>query len=126
MTQWIRDGEPRGKLPMTLDDYQRKAHATKANDLGFKTAIAVDALGLIGEAAEVSEHIKKVIGHGHSADIGLIAKELGDVLWYVAEMASNFGLSLGDVARMNLEKLAARYPEGFNAERSRERKAGDA
>ncbi len=110
---------------MTFNRYQRLAHVTKSRVLDFKTSIAVDALGLIGEAAEVSEHIKKILGHGHEADKNLIAKELGDVLWYVAEMASNFELSLDDIAEANIAKLKKRYPDGFSAERSLERDADD-
>lgn len=138
-----RPGEPlkiEDYAPLTMDAYQEKALATKAKDMGLKLASAVDALGVSGESAEVlevilglilkasklSEHVKKIAGHGHPAELALLTKELGDVLWYVAALASNFGLSLGDIARMNLEKLAKRYPGGeFDSERSRVRSQED-
>ena len=84
------------------------------------------AIGMCGEAGEVSELIKKYAYHGHSIDTEHLARELGDVLWYVTYMAHLFGYSLGDIMVMNQEKLAKRYPDGkFDAERSRNRKEGN-
>lgn len=54
-----------------------------------------------------------------------MARELGDVLWYVAELASGLGMTLDVVAQMNIDKLKARYPEGFEAEKSLHRREGD-
>ena len=76
--------------------------------------LAVMGLGLAGESGEVIEHIKKVVGHGHVIDRELVKKELGDVLWYVAAIATLLDLPLGDVAFANIEKLKARYPKGFS------------
>ena len=84
------------------------------------------AMGMCGEAGEVSELIKKYAYHGHTIDTEHLARELGDVLWYVTYMAHLFGYSLGDIMVMNQEKLAKRYPDGkFDAERSKNRKEGD-
>ena len=84
------------------------------------------AIGMCGEAGEVSELIKKYAYHGHTIDTEHLARELGDVLWYVTYMAHLFGYSLGDIMVMNQEKLAKRYPDGkFDEERSRNRKEGD-
>ena len=84
------------------------------------------AIGMCGEAGEVSELIKKYAYHEHTIDTEHLARELGDVLWYVTYMAHLFGYSLGDIMVMNQEKLAKRYPDGkFDAERSRNRKEGD-
>ena len=84
------------------------------------------AIGICGEAGEVSELIKKYAYHGHAIDTEHLARELGDVLWYVTYMAHLFGYSLGDIMVMNQEKLAKRYPDGkFDEERSRNRKEGD-
>ena len=84
------------------------------------------AMGMCGEAGEVSELIKKYAYHGHTIDTEHLARELGDVLWYVSYMAHLFGYSLGEIMAMNQEKLAKRYPDGkFDAERSRNRKEGD-
>ena len=84
------------------------------------------ALGMCGEAGEASELIKKYAYHGHAIDTEHLARELGDVLWYVSYIAHLFGYPLGKIMAMNQEKLAKRYPEGkFDAERSRNRKEGD-
>lgn len=84
------------------------------------------AIGMCGEAGEVSELIKKYAYHEHTIDTEHLARELGDVLWYVSYMADLFGYSLGEIMEMNQDKLAKRYPDGkFDAERSRNRKEGD-
>ena len=84
------------------------------------------AIGMCGEAGEVSELIKKYAYHGHTMDKEHLARELGDVLWYVSYMADLFGYSLGEIMAMNQEKLAKRYPDGkFDADRSRNREEGD-
>ena len=84
------------------------------------------AIGMCGEAGEVSEIVKKYAYHGHAMDTEHLARELGDVLWYVAYMADLFGYSLGKIMAINQEKLAKRYPDGkFDEERSRNRKEGD-
>ena len=66
--------------------------------------------------------IKKLTAHGHDIPPVELADELGDVLWYLAEAASACGLTLDEIARQNVDKLRARYPEGFSQERSRNRK----
>lgn len=76
------------------------------------------ALGLAGEAGEVIDIIKKEVGHGHPQDPAKIAIELGDLMWYIANLADAYGLSLSDVATMNINKLKARYPDGFSTEAS--------
>lgn len=76
------------------------------------------ALGIAGEAGEVADYIKKVLYHGHPIDKDKLCKELGDVLWYVATLADTAGLTLEVVARANIDKLWARYPNGFSTERS--------
>ena len=84
------------------------------------------AIGMCGEAGEVSELIKKYAYHGHTIDREHLARELGDVLWYVSYMADLFGYSLGEIMAMNQEKLVKRYPDGkFDEERSRNRKEDD-
>ncbi len=78
--------------------------------------VVYPALGLAGETGEVCEKIKKVIrdGNGEFTDERRqeIAKEIGDVMWYMAALASDLGLSLGDVAVMNIEKLLSRMERG--------------
>lgn len=84
------------------------------------------AIGMCGEAGEASELVKKYAYHAHTLDSDHLARELGDVLWYVSYMAHLLGYPLGRIMTMNQEKLAKRYPDGkFDAERSRNREEGD-
>ena len=99
---------------MRINQYQRDAGRTAdiTKKKAFRAVIA--GLGLAGEAGEVVEHIKKWVGHGHQLDVEQIKKELGDVLWYVAEIATVMDLHLEEIARANVKKLEERYPKGFN------------
>lgn len=103
---------------MNFDEYQSKATTFANNSLGKYTALATWSLGIAGEAGEVADHVKKYIGHGHPLDKEKIAKELGDVLWYLAMMSDQLGLDLSDVAEMNIKKLKKRYGEKFSIEAS--------
>jgi NTP pyrophosphatase (non-canonical NTP hydrolase) len=91
------------------------------------TMLTSAALGLSGESGEIADHVKKIVYHGHPLDDDTrdkIAKEIGDILWYCAIGARGIGISLSEIARMNVEKLRRRYPEGFTTERSVNRPAG--
>lgn len=80
------------------------------------------ALGLTGEAGEVSDIIKKHIFHGHALNVAELVKELGDVCWYVSLLSYAVGYDLSEVMTRNIEKLKARYPEGFSETMSINRK----
>lgn len=82
------------------------------------------ALGLAGESGELVDSVKKAIFHGRDLDRSHAIKELGDVLWYVAQAADALGVDLEEVAIVNLVKLRLRYPvsEGFTHEGSRLRR----
>lgn len=82
-------------------------------------------MGMNGEAGEAIDLVKKFIFHGHKLDKEHLAKELGDVLWYVATCAEALGYSLDVIMKMNIDKLAARYGEAFDSEKSQHRKEGD-
>jgi NTP pyrophosphatase (non-canonical NTP hydrolase) len=84
-------------------------------------------IGLLGEAGEIAEAIKKHIFHGHELDLDKLKKELGDVSWYHNHLTVRTAkTSLEAVQEANIAKLAARYPEGFfSSERSINRAAGD-
>lgn len=114
--------------PLSLDAYQVYAERTAGKDLSFTLDLAVCALGLAGEAGEVADLIKKVVGHGHPLDEATkkkLAKELGDVAWYLAVVSLRLGFPLSHVCMTNVEKLRARYPEGFSTERSLNRAPED-
>jgi NTP pyrophosphatase (non-canonical NTP hydrolase) len=109
----------------TLNEYQRLALRTATVDESTpleSLGLARDALGLAGESGEVADLIKKHIGHGHALDTGKVHAELGDVLWYLAVLTHRVGSTLEEVAASNIEKLRARYPDGFSSERSINRK----
>jgi NTP pyrophosphatase (non-canonical NTP hydrolase) len=107
--------------PLTLNEYQKLAARTAGAGGGGDRRLIISALGLAGEAGEFANIVKKLTAHGHDISADVLAEELGDVLWYLAEAATTSGLSLGDIARQNVEKLRRRYPEGFSEERSRNR-----
>lgn len=107
---------------MTLDGYQMRANFTAPMKLSPEIRLATFALGVVGEAGEVAELVKKELGHDHETDRDEMAKELGDILWYTAALANLYGWKLSEVAQLNIDKLKARYPEGFDPEKSKNRK----
>ena len=102
---------------LTFDAFHVDAQRTSNTDTP-RDKLMNGALGLAGECGECCDAIKKYLYQGHDLDAWELAKEIGDVLWYCAEIASGLGLSLEVVAKMNIEKRAERYPNGFEADRS--------
>lgn len=91
------------------------------------TMLTSAALGLSGESGEIADHVKKIVYHGHPLDDDTrekIAKEIGDILWYCAMGSRGIGVSLSEIARMNVEKLRKRYPGGFSTDQSLKRPHG--
>lgn len=80
-----------------------------------------NALGLAGEAGEVADTIKKAVFHRHPLDRDALIKELGDVLWYVAALCTKLDVNMANVMHQNIEKLKARYPEGYSSAASQAR-----
>lgn len=122
---------------MTGNEYQRLAMRT---DDGLATerlegfvfddqvnigGILNGCLGLSGETGELLDMVKKMVFHNKPFDEEHAKKELGDVLWYVAEIAHSFGWELDEIMLLNINKLKARYPEGFDTERANHRSAED-
>ena len=99
---------------MELSDYQRVSRRTAGYPR--EAWLAYPALGLAGEAGEVAEHAKKAIRDDGATVTDerreAIAKELGDVLWYVAQLATELDLDLEEIATGNLEKLRSRQRRG--------------
>ena len=106
---------------MTVNEYQRLAMKTLNPELDKKDVLINGVMGLCGEAGEAIDLVKKHLHQGHPLDREKLAKELGDIAWYLAETAYALDLTLEEILRGNLEKLAKRYPEGFSAEASMER-----
>ncbi|MFD2446407.1 nucleoside triphosphate pyrophosphohydrolase family protein [Bacillus sp. CGMCC 1.16607] len=103
---------------MNLNVYQLMASRTATE---HDNELVNYGLGIAGEAGEVADLIKKALFHGHEINKSDIKKELGDVLWYVSQIARLAGLTLEEVATANIDKLYKRYPSGFSEEASRNR-----
>ena len=82
-------------------------------------------MGLNGEAGECIDLIKKHLFQGHKLNEEHVAKELGDIAWYLAISADAIGYDLETIFQMNIDKLKTRYPEGFDADLSVHRKIND-
>lgn len=104
---------------MTINEHQTAALRTAQTDKFPASDLLINsALGLCGESGEVADLVKKHLFQGHDLDLNHVAKELGDISWYLAVGAYAIGLDLESIFRMNKEKLEARYPDGFSADRS--------
>ena len=103
---------------MTINEYQKLAMTTLNPVLSEKDVLINGVMGLCGESGEAIDIVKKWLAQGHELDKEKLAKELGDICWYLAETATALGLSLEDIMSANIEKLKKRYPEGFDTDRS--------
>lgn len=93
---------------MTLNDYQKAAERT-SGDLTSWDKVRNGCYGLNGEAGECIDILKKAEFQGHDFDPMKMVDELGDVLWYAAQLATGLGVTLEYVAQHNVDKLLARY-----------------
>ena len=103
---------------MTINEYQKLAMTTLNKDLSNKEVLINGVMGLCGEAGEAIDLVKKHLHQGHELDKDKLIKELGDVAWYIAEVAYALGVDLETVLTLNIEKLKKRYPEGFETSKS--------
>ena len=107
---------------LTVNEYQKLAMKTLNPSLTKKDVLINGVMGLCGEAGEAIDIVKKHLHQGHNLDRDGLIKELGDIAWYLAETAYALDVSLEKVLRGNIDKLKARYPEGFETEKSVNRK----
>ena len=111
---------------MTINEYQTAALRTAQTDkLTARELLLNSALGLCGESGEVADLLKKYHFQGHNLDLNHVAKELGDIAWYLAVGAYSIGYDLEKILQMNVDKLKARYPNGFSVDRSLHRAEND-
>ena len=111
---------------MTINEYQTAALRTAQTDkLTARELLLNSALGLCGESGEVADLLKKYHFQGHNLDLDHVAKELGDIAWYLAVGAYSIGYDLEEILKMNVDKLKARYPNGFSTDRSLHRAEND-
>ena len=104
---------------MTGNEYQKLALTTaRFNEMSKEDTIFNCSLGLSGESGEFADHLKKNMFQGHGFNRDHQIKELGDIMWYVALGAHAMDCTLEEVMEINIAKLKARYPNGFDSEKS--------
>ncbi len=109
---------------MDIDHYQRLAARTRSTR-GRDEDLTHSSMGVVGEFGELVNKIKKMVYHKHNNTPEII-EELGDCLWYLADIATTLEVDLHTVAAANIGKLVRRYPDGFDTERSINRDDGPA
>ena len=110
---------------MTPNEYQKLAMTTLNSALSPKDVLINGVMGLCGESGEVIDLVKKHLHQGHELDKEKLIRDLGDVCWYIAEIATALDVPLEQVMQGNIDKLRARYPEGFSVVRSVKRAEKD-
>ena len=103
---------------MTINEYQQLAMTTLNKEMTKKDMLINGVMGLCGESGEAIDIVKKHLAQGHELDREKLIKELGDIAWYLAEMATVLDTTLEEVLEKNIEKLKKRYPEGFDKTKS--------
>ena len=111
-----------GKCTNRLEDWVDVKTNGHVPDAG---GIVNACLGLSGEVGEFNDMMKKWIFHEKQLDIDHAKREAGDICWYLAMLCESFGWSLDEIMKMNVDKLKARYPQGFDIERANHRADGD-
>ena len=106
---------------MTINEYQQLAMRTLNPELNKKDILINGVMGLCGESGEAIDIVKKWLAQGHALDKEHLAKELGDIAWYLAETAYALDIPLESILQGNIDKLRKRFPEGFDTQRSVER-----
>lgn len=109
---------------MTMNEYQMLAARTINMNLTIKGALHHSLFGLCSEAGELLGIYQKEL-QGHPVDIEHAKKEASDCLWMIAEWCTVNRIDLDEIATLNIEKLKARYPDGFDSDKSIHRKEGD-
>ena len=109
---------------MTINEYQLAALRTATYSDTYPRALN-GLMGLSGESGECLDLMKKHLFQGHQLDVEHLAKELGDVAWYLAVSAYAIGYDLETIFQMNIDKLKARYPKGFDRSLSMNRCEND-
>ncbi|QMU07482.1 nucleoside triphosphate pyrophosphohydrolase family protein [Levilactobacillus suantsaii] len=99
---------------MEFSEYQKAANRTL---YGNEQVLTNCALGLAGESGQVVELVKKYTFHGKDLDHDAIVKEMGDVLWYLSQIAEWADIDFDEVAQSNIDRLNARYPNGYQPEK---------
>lgn len=103
---------------MNGSEYQKLAMRTLNPKIPKDEVLINGVMGLCGESGEVIDLVKKHLYQGHELDKEKISKELGDVMWYVAEICEALNISLDEVMQGNIDKLQKRFKDGFTTSES--------
>lgn len=109
---------------MTGNEYQKLAERTMDTNTPARVQELHALHGMVGEIGEIHSLYQKQI-QGHDFNDEHAKKEVGDLLWFIAEYCTVNNWELEDIMQMNIEKLRKRYPNGFDTERSLRREADD-
>ena len=104
--------------------YQKLAARTIRKDMKMEDMVSHALFGMVSEIGEINGIYQKFY-QGHEIDEQHLKKECGDLMWFIAEYCTAHGWNLEEIMVMNIEKLMARYPEGFSEENSLHRQVGD-
>ena len=101
----------------SFKQYQREARRTQNRELSPRDQLEHALWGLASEVGEVCS-IHQKTHQGHPMDLAELRKEVGDVIWFCAELCDVYGYDLGEIAQNNITKLRKRFPDGFAVEKS--------
>ena len=109
---------------MNVNEYQKLAGRTINPELDIAEMECHALHGMVGEIGEIHSIYQKLY-QGHEFDEEHLKKELGDLMWFIAEYCTAREWHLNDICQMNIDKLKARFPDGFEDKRSLHRAEGD-
>lgn len=107
---------------MKFEDYIQECKRTYAWQGLPDIEVYMLCMGLAGETGEVIDYLKKVGFQGHELNKEKLKSEMGDIMWYFAMLCNFFNIKFDDILKLNIEKLQKRYPNGFEVEKSKNRK----
>ena len=103
---------------MKIEEYQEKSMRTMNWKLTSEQLLSNMILGISGETGEIADIMKKYLYQGHQLDRDSVKEELGDVMFYIANLCNVLQMDLKEIIEGNYYKLLERYPNGFEVERS--------
>ena len=103
---------------MRISEYQCQATRTINTSLEKEQNISNMIFGILGEGGEIADHLKKHFYQGHSLDVKHLEEEIGDLMWYIVNLATIYDLSMETILDKNIEKLHKRYKVGFTKRES--------
>lgn len=117
--------KPSSNFPTLIE----RLNELDSNTKGVKIPeLLTAAVGLTAESGEFTEIVKKIVFQGKELtddNVFHLCRELGDIMWYVAVACQSLNIPLAEIIEMNVDKLSARYPDGFEVYKSENRKIGD-